>query len=213
MSLRQSITRIRHTFCFSILFILLWLVLFSGLAIAYTTGTYGSGTYNSCRYGVACDISITSNGAVSLDVTPASGGKCTIQSDSATVLTDDSNGYSLTLADSGTDTSLINGSSTIATSSGTISSPTSLTANGWGYRVDGLGGFGSGPTTSQSNVSPSGILFAGIKASDQTADTIASASTAADPAVTTTVWFGACADTSVDSGTYTTQVIYTAVAS
>lgn len=186
--------------------------LFNGLAMAYPSGTYGSGAYGSCEYGVACSISLTSNGTVSLSVTPNSSGSCTIQSDSATVFTDDTNGYSLTLADSGTNTALINGSSTINATSGTITSPTSLSGNSWGYRVDGLGSFGSGPTTSQSNVAHNSTLFAGIEASDQLPDTIATTSGAADPAVTTTVWYGACADTSVSSGTYTTQVIYTAVA-
>jgi hypothetical protein len=196
----------------SILLACVGLVLCSGQAIAYPSGEYGSGTYGSCEYGVACSISLSSNGSVSLSVTPTSSGSCTIQSDSATVFTDDTNGYTLTLADSGTNTALINGSSSISTTSGTITSPTTLTGNSWGYRVDGLGSFGSGPTTSQSNVGHGGMLFAGIEASDQLADTIATTSGAADPAVTTTVWYGACADTSVSSGAYTTQVIYTAVA-
>jgi hypothetical protein len=180
--------------------------------LAYTTGTYGSGSYGSCDFGSACSISLTSNGNIDLNVTPAAGGACTTQSDTASVLTDDTNGYTLTLADSSTSTALQNGAASINASSGTLASPTSLVANNWGYRVDGLGSFGSGPTTSQTNVSPSGALFAGIEASDQPADTIASTSGAADPAVTTTVWYGACANTSVASGTYSSQVLYTAVA-
>ena len=187
-------------------------LLSGGTVVAYNSGTYGSGAYGSCEYGVACSISLTSNGSIGLNVTPTSGGSCTVQSDSATVLTDDTNGYTLTLADSGTNTALVNGAATINATSGTFASPTALTATSWGYRVDGLGSFGSGPTTGQSNVSPGGTLFAGIEASDQTADTIATTSGAADPAVTTTVWYGACANTSVNSGAYTTQVIYTAVA-
>jgi hypothetical protein len=182
------------------------------VALAYPSGTYGSGTYGACQYGSVCSITLISNGTVSLNVTPAAGGSCTIQNDTASVLTDDSNGYTLTLADNSTNTALINGSSTISTSSGTLASPTTLTANKWGYRVDGLGSFGSGPTTSQSNVSSSSALFAGIKASNQTADTLAATSVAADPAVATTVWYGACANTTVPSGAYTTQVTYTAVA-
>jgi hypothetical protein len=196
----------------SILLACLGLALCSGQAIAYPSGEYGSGTYGSCEYGVACSISLSSNGSVNISVTPTSSGSCTIQSDSATVFTDDTNGYTLTLADSGTNTALVNGSGTINATTGTTTSPTTLTGNSWGYRVDGLGGFGSGPTTSQSNASRGSTLFAGIEASDQLADTIATTSGAADPAVTTTVWYGACADTTVSSGAYTTQVIYTAVA-
>ncbi len=180
--------------------------------LAYATGTYGSGSYNSCVYGSACSITLVSSGNVSLNITPAAGGKCTIQSDTASVMTDDTNGYTLTLADNSTNTGLINGSSSISAGSGTLASPAALSGNAWGYRVDGLGSFGAGPTTAQSNVSPSGTLFAGIKASNQTADTLASTSTAADPAVTTTVWYGVCADTSVPSGAYASQVTYTAVA-
>lgn len=188
------------------------IMLSGGYVAAYTTGTYGSGTYGSCQYGSACSISLTSNGTISVDVTPTSTGRCTIQSDTASVLTDDSNGYTLTLADSSTNTALDDGSGTIPATTATFASPAALTANKWGYRVDGLGSFGSGPTTAQSNIAPPSSTFAGIKASNLTADTIATTATAANPAQTTIVWYGACADTSVSSGTYTTQVTYTAVA-
>jgi hypothetical protein len=147
-----------------------------------------------------------------LNVTPAAGGKCTIQSDTVSVLTDDSNGYTLTLADSGSNTALINGSYSINAGSGTFASPSALTANSWGYRVDGVGSFGSGPTTAQTNISPPPSLFAAVQSSLSLPDTLVSTTAAADPAVTTKVWYGACANTSVASGAYTTQVIYTAVA-
>jgi len=184
----------------------------SPVVLAYPSGTYGSGTYNSCEYGVTCSITLTSNSSVSLNVTPAPGSKCTIQSDTASVMTDDSNGYTLTLADNGTNTALVNGANTIPAGSGTFASPAALSGNAWGYRVDGLGSFGSGPTTAQSNVSPGSALFAAIEASNVTPDTLANTSSPADPAVNTTVWYGACANTSVASGTYGTQVTYTAVA-
>ncbi|HET7827739.1 MAG TPA: hypothetical protein VFK97_02640 [Candidatus Saccharimonadales bacterium] len=187
-------------------------LLLSGVVAAYTTGTYGSGAYGTCQYGAACSISVSSNGSLSLNITPAAGGKCTIQSDSVSVLTDDTNGYTLTLNDSSTSTALTNGASTIPASGGTVASPTAIAANTWGYRVDGLGGFGSGPTTSQTNISPNGTLIAGIEASNQTADTIATHSGAANPAVSTTVWYAVCADTSVPSGSYSSQAVYTAVA-
>lgn len=183
-----------------------------GLAAAYPSGTYGSGTYGSCEYGSTCSITLTSGGSVHLDITPTSSGRCTIQSDTASVLTDDSNGYTLTLADNSTNTALDDGSATIPATSATIGSPAALTANKWGYRVDGLGSFGAGPTTAQSNIAVPGTVFAGIKASNVAADTIATTSAAANPAQDTTIWYGACADTSLSSGVYTTQVTYTAVA-
>jgi len=183
-----------------------------GTVFAYTSGVYGSSTYGSCDYGEACSITITSNGAVSLNVVPTSGGSCTIRSDTVSVLTDDANGYTLTLADNTDVTALSDGPSTISATAGTLASPSALTGNSWGYRIDGVGSFGSGPTTAQTNVSPTSALFAEVQPNSEGGDTIADTSTAADPAQTTTVWFGACANTAVSSGTYTGQVVYTAVA-
>jgi hypothetical protein len=188
------------------------MVIPTGFAYGFTTGAYGSGEYGACVYGQACSISITSNGSVSLNVTPTGSGSCTVQSDLVSVFTDDSNGYVLTLADGSNNTSLTNGTNTIASSSGTLGSPASLSGNGWGYRIDGLGAFGAGPTLAQSNASHSSTLFAGVTPSNSGGDTIASTSSPADPAVATTVWYGACANSSVGSGQYTTQVVYTAVA-
>ena len=147
-----------------------------------------------------------------LCATPGSGGKCTIQSDTATVLTDDSNGYTLTLADNTTNTSLTNGGNSIPATSGTLAAPSTLGANFWGYRVDGLGSFGSGPTTAQSNISPSSALFAGVVPSTSSPDVLANTTSIADPAVTTTIWYGVCANQSQPSGPYSTQVTYTALA-
>jgi hypothetical protein len=182
------------------------------LALAYPTGNYGSGTYGWCEYGTVCSITLVSDGNITLNVTPTSGGSCTIHSDTASVQTDDTNGYVLTLADTTTNTSLVNGSHSITAGSGTLASPAALTSNSWGWRVDSLGSFGSGPTTAQDNVSPDSTSFAAIQSSSDTPDTIATSSTAADPAVVTTVWYGECANTSVVSGSYATTVTYTAVA-
>ncbi|HUD05336.1 MAG TPA: hypothetical protein VMR18_00230 [Candidatus Saccharimonadales bacterium] len=185
------------------------------LAAAYSSGLYGSGAYGSCVYGGTCSITIGSSGAISLNVTPTTSGQCTIESDVVSVLTDDANGYTLTLNDSNTNASLKNGSASISTTSGTLASPVALTADTWGYRVDSLGSFGSGPTTSQSNTSISSIssiTFAAVQPSGGSPDTIADTSTAADPAQDTSAWYGVCADTSVSSGSYSTQVTYTAIA-
>ena len=173
--------------------------------------TYGDGTYGSCQYN-ACSITITSDGTVSVNVVPTSSGACTIQNDTVSVLTDDSGGYLLQVANSSTNTGLLNGSHTITSSSASQSSPSALVANTWGYRVDGVGGFGAGPTSAQSNTSLNSTLFAQVPPSNGTPDTIANTSVPADPAVDTSVWYSVCADTSVSSGTYSTQVTYTAVA-
>jgi hypothetical protein len=171
---------------------------------------YGSGTYGGCQYNT-CSISIGSSGTVQLNVIPAAGGACTIQSDSVSVLTDDPNGYQLSINNSNTSTALVDLGNSINSISANQSSPAALTADYWGYRVDGVGGFGAGPTSAQTNISPSAALFAKVPPSNATADVIANTSIAADPAVSTTVWYGVCADTSVVSGTYSAQVTYTAL--
>ncbi len=181
-------------------------------AFALTSGTYGSSTYGSCNYGAVCSVTLISNGNVALNVTPTASGNCTVQSDQASVQTDDANGYTLMLSDATTNTALVNGGSSINAGGGTLASPAALTPNAWGYRVDGLGSFGSGPTTAQSNISPNATSFAAIKASNASADIIASTTSAANPAVATTIWYGVCANTNVASGSYSTQVTYTAVA-
>jgi len=171
---------------------------------------YGSGTYGACGFG-SCSLTIGSSGTVALDVTPTASGSCTIQKDSVSVLTSNSSGFTLTLADSSTNTALLNGAASISATTATQASPSALAANHWGYRVDGIGGFGAGPTSAQSNATPSSATFAGVPASNGTASTLASTSSAANPAVITSVWYGVCANTSVTSGTYTSQVTYTAV--
>ena len=185
--------------------------------------TYGQGYYGECLYGTnsdTCDISISNNGfTLFLNVTPSSGGSCTIQSDQVSVTTYDPNGYTLTLANESTNTSLLNtdGSSpTIATSSGTPASPQALVDN-WGYRVDGWSNFGAGPTSPETNApSNSSLKFAGTQPSNGTADTIAQSSSVTNPfsPTTTTIWYGICADNSlnVPSGSYTSTVEYTATA-
>ncbi|HSX15960.1 MAG TPA: hypothetical protein VLF40_04170 [Candidatus Saccharimonadales bacterium] len=171
---------------------------------------YGSGTYGACGFG-SCSLTIGSSGTVALNVTPTANGSCTIQKDSVSVFTSNSSGFTLTLADTSTNTALLNGAASISATTGTQASPSALAVNRWGYRVDGVGGFGTGPTSAQSNVSLGSTTFAGVPASNATASTLASTSSAANPAVITSVWYGVCANTSVTSGTYTSQVTYTAV--
>jgi hypothetical protein len=175
------------------------------LAINYSSGTYGSCQYNSCS------LTISSNGTLSINITPATGGACSTQDDTVSVLTDDPSGYTLSLTNSSTNTALLKGTAAINSTTATQASPVALVANQWGYRVDGIGGFGAGPTTAQTNVSPDSILFAGVPASNSNPDTIALTSGAADPAVNTYVWYSVCTDTSIASGTYTTQITYTAI--
>jgi hypothetical protein len=173
-------------------------------------GNYGTGTFGTCQFG-ACSISISSNGALNANVTPTAAGRCTISSDVVSVLTDNSAGYMLTLANSSISTALIGNSTTIPATTATQAAPSALAVNRWGYRVDGLGSFGAGPTSTQTNIALNSTTFAGVPASNATADVLANTSTPANPAVNTTVWYGVCADTTARSGAYSTQAIYTAV--
>jgi hypothetical protein len=177
---------------------------FNAMALNYNQGTYNTCTYNTCG------ITISSSNNISVDVTPTSSGACSINNDSVSVLTDSSTGYSLTLSTNSTSTSLSNGSSNITTGSGSFSSPATLGVNQWGYRVDGAGGFGSGTSAVSNSSYPLSTLFAGAPANNQTPTTIVTSSSAADPAVTTTVWYGVCADSTLSSGLYSGQILYTA---
>ena len=151
----------------------------------------------------------TTNGTVNANVTPTSGGAQTIASDTVTISTNDSSGYDLQLAESSGTTTLTSGSDTIPASSGTQTTPVVMAVNTWGYRVDTLGGFGSGPTSSQNSAAISGsIKFAGVPASGSP-NTLKSTSGVATND-TTTVWYGVAANTSQASGTYTNTVTYTA---
>ena len=152
----------------------------------------------------------TTSGTVNDNVTPTGSGAQTIQSDTVTVSTNDSSGYTLELAES-LATTLTSGSNTIPASSGSQTTPAVMAVNTWGYRVDGVGGFGAGPTTSASSAAISGtIKFAGVPvpASPNTlADTSGTASNARN-----NVWYGVAADTSQPTGTYTNTVTYTCTA-
>jgi hypothetical protein len=171
---------------------------------------YGDGLYGSCTYS-SCGIGLTTNGTISLNVTPNGSTTCSVASDSVAVLTDSSTGYTLTFNDSATISNLTTGTYNIPTSSGTAASPVALAADTWGYRVDGLSGFGAGPTSGGTNIGIPAVNFAGIPNSTLPANTLATSASPANPAVTTNVWYGVCADLAIPATTYTSTVLYTAV--
>ncbi|RWZ78127.1 MAG: hypothetical protein EOT04_02775 [Candidatus Chaera renei] len=158
---------------------------------------------------VAAVISMTTSTTVNLAITPTSAGAMTSASDTVSVTTNNSTGYALSLADADATTSLVNGANTIAAHTGTQATPTALATNSWGYRVDGVGGFGAGPTSAESNVANTAFTWAGVPASGSP-NTLKTTSTTAssDP---TTVWYGAKVSTAKPAGTYTDVVTYTAV--
>ena len=132
-----------------------FVVVLASSALSYT---YGSENYGDCKYSGDCnsEISITTSGTVDLTVNPTDAGVYTTQPDSVTVDCSCVNGYTLNLQDNDSNNSLrlIVGMTVVDTISAvgaSQASPDDLAANTWGYRVDGLGGFGSGPTSAQTN--------------------------------------------------------------
>ena len=153
-------------------------------------------------------ISMTTSGTVALAVTPTGSGAATSASDSVSVSTNNTLGYTLTLADSDATTTLVNGGNTIPAGAGTFATPVTLANNTWGYRVDNVGAFGTGPTSAQSNQASLSGSWAGVPATGS-AHTLKSTSTTATNDATT-VWYGVKADTTNPNGVYTDAVTYTA---
>lgn len=158
---------------------------------------------------VGSSISMTTSGTVNLNVTPTATGSMTSASDTVTVATNNATGYNLQLSTADGTNTLVNGGNTIVADAGTQASPTStLTNNSWGYRVDGLGGFGAGPTTAENNVASSSRSWAGVPTSSAPNTLKTTATTTASDV--TTVWYGVKVDTSKPNGTYSDIVTYTA---
>lgn len=174
------------------------------------SSVYGSGSFGNCDYGT-CTITLTDTGTPTLTVVPTPSGVCSVQSDTVSVLTDSTTGYSLTMTTSTTNNTMQGASTSLAASSGTSSAPVTLAVNTWGYRVDGLAAFGAGPTTAQSSGSVPSVTFAGVPASNQSSTQVAFSNSPANPAVDTKVWYGVCANASIPVDTYSATVVYTAV--
>jgi hypothetical protein len=154
-------------------------------------------------------LTLSSDETVTLSaLTPDSSGKQSIASDTVSTTTNDASGVTVTLKDSDTTYTLSSGGSdTIAAATGTYASPVALANGEWGWRVDSLGTFGSGPTAILSNDAPSALTFAAIPAND-TPRTIQT--TSADGSDSVTVWYSARVNSNQPSGTYTDTVTYTA---
>jgi len=179
-------------------------------AVPAVAGAATANTTISSAIGSVISV-FTTNGTVNVNVTPTGSGAQTIASDTVTVSTNDSSGYTLQLAESSATTTLTSGSNTIAAISGTPGTPAYETSGTWGWRVDGLASFGSGPTSAVNSAAISGTLkFAAVPASGSPYTLVTTATTASN--ATTTVWYGVAANTSQATGTYTNTVTYTCTA-
>ncbi len=151
----------------------------------------------------------TTSGTVSLNATPTGTGVQTTASDTVTISTNNSAGFTLSLAETTASSNLVSGGNTIAATTGTYASPIALAANRWGYRVDSLGSFGAGPTSAISNAAIGALTYAAVPATASPQTLKTTATTAVNNV--TTVWYSLAVNTSTPSGTYTNSVTYTAV--
>ncbi len=182
-----------------------------GLALLPLASSFAAdATANTVVNGhIGSSITISTSNTVDIYVTPT-GSEARISSaaDTVTVNTNNATGYNLTLETQGADTNLVKGSDTIAATAGTLAAPTALDDNSWGYRVDGAGGFGAGPSSALNNVASTVLTFAGVPANGS-AHTIKTTSTTATNDQTS-VWYGMKADSTKPNGVYTNTVVYTA---
>jgi hypothetical protein len=180
-------------------------------ALALPTAVGAATASTTINSAISSVISVfTTSGTVAVNVTPTGAGAQTIASDTLTVSTNDTLGYTLQVADSSATTTLASGGNAIAASTGTQTTPIAQVANTWGYRVDNVGGFGAGPTTGQSSAAIGAIKFAGMPATGSPNTLKATATTASNDV--TTVWYGVAATTAQPTGTYSGTVTYTATA-
>lgn len=181
-------------------------------ALADAQNAYSAGTYGACEYN-SCGITLGADATAVIDVTPSAGStSCSVAKADVQVLTDSSTGYTLSITDSDTDTTLKNGGSgTIAATSGTAASPSTLTTNTWGYRVNSISGFGAGPTSPLASGAIPAVTFAALPSSAGTPDTIATQATPSNPSTITSVWYGVCVNASIPNGAYSDAVTYTVV--
>ncbi len=151
-------------------------------------------------------ITISSGENVAISLTPTANGVVSSASDSVTVSTNNTAGYTLTLADTDTNTSLTSADNSIAAHTGTFAEPSVLAGNSWGYAI--AGGAFTATYASELNVTDSTTKWAGVPSSAAPQQLKSTSSTASNDA--TTVWYGVRAASTQASGTYADQVTYTA---
>lgn len=174
------------------------------VASAVTANTTINATVNPA-------ITVSSTGTVSLSLTPGALPVESRASDTVTVNTNDTLGYTLTLSDVDTVTNLVSGTNTIGATANTFAVPNTLAANKWGYAL--AGGNFSASYTAISNETGSTDKWAGMPSSASPQTIKSTSATATND--TTTVWYGVRVDNSQPSAVatpYTDQVVYTATA-
>jgi hypothetical protein len=150
---------------------------------------YGAGVYDeNVPYGGQTALTISTNGNVSVPITPSDSGTLNSATGTVTVVSSDVVGYKLYVRTL-TSTDLTNGAATLPVSAN--SSPAALSTNTWGYNTTG-----------------SSTDFIGMTMSDVLIRSLTGPATSGD---VTSVTYGVKVDNSKPAGTYQTTVIYTAV--
>lgn len=149
---------------------------------------YGYGKYNeNVPYGSQTTITISTDGNVSIPITPTEAGTLGTGNSTVTVTSTDVVGYKLYIRAAGASTNMVNGPDTLPTSGN--GTPAALAINTWGYNTDG-----------SSN-------FVGISLSD----TLVKNATGPYPSGdNTTFTYGVNIDNNKPAGNYTTTILYTA---
>lgn len=150
--------------------------------------SYNQGIYNeNVPYGSATYIAISTDGDISLAVTPTSGGSLVTGASNITVTSTDVVGHKLYIR-SGSTTNMDNLGDTLPTSANVTPAP--LAINTWGYNTDGSNN------------------FIGSTLTDALIRTLVGPASTGD---VTTVTYGVKVDLAKPAGNYTTSIIYTAV--
>lgn len=179
-----------------------------GLVVAPLAGAATQSATTTVNATVNPVISISTLGTVAFSITPTAVGAASSASDTVTVSTNRSTGYNLKLEDNDATNTLVSGPNTIAATSGTFAAPAAMASNTWGYRVDGAGTFGAGPTNSQTDAASLSGTWAAVPALNSPNTIKTTASTASGDI--TTVWYGAFVTTAKPDGVYSDVVKYTA---
>lgn len=141
---------------------------------------------------------------VTVNLTPTGTGVVSSASQAVQVSTNNSSGFKLYLKDANADLTLGDPGGPIAAhTGGTLTVPTALANNTWGFAIPGAPFDAS--YSAESNNASSVSKWAGITASDQQLKNVGAAGTN-----TTTVWYGVRATTATNPGSYADIVTYTA---
>ena len=217
------LSRFVKTFTLSLTMFLLALIVFAPVknssALDCTSGTTSASeicntdtTDVNVSITGAWTVSVSSAGTLGLNLTPTSSGVLSTATDNVNVYTNTPNGYQLYLNSTSGNTDIYNNTDTsqelnhFTATTGTKSSPTTLTNNTWGYTLTNLG---DNPSQSTLN----STTFSKVELTSSSADSlISSGSKTTGAGDNLPVTYGFMADTKLTPGTYATQVTYTAIA-